>query len=515
MNRLLSASLLVVGLTQALAFGYNSKLYVADVRNTWGRWDAAITMVDWRVTIDGLMARNQVTMVFQDTLSSNSSDSLEVSFNFDLVDDAVVDSLYLWIGETMQPALILKKEQAQQIYEGIVNRRRDPALLIRNGTSNNYDLKIFPLARHGSRMVRLCYWSPLKAAAGKLSVDIPLQITGQSYYPVASVDVSVLHTYALPTNVQVTLPQGLTLSQWQQSGSGTLVVTRGRNVRPCGAMSVSSDHGGLSTTGMAVQFCRESAGEAAFYALLDPARMTGYTGASGRFYPANLGLDGAHSGFVYDMFGPLVTSYATGETVALFGKLHNDNSLAVSFNGVLGGRDYSYRGFASADAVCTTDRGVSALWAWHKVAGLIATGTPAQEATDLSFAYHILTQYTALLALEPSMLPGIADGQNPGSNPGGVLTAVGDAPQTARVQPGLTVETALGAVTIVLGNLGAAERSSLCIYDLTGKLVADLSSQLQRASRVTWNTRGVAPGMYVIRLVVNGKVLSARVSVGR
>jgi len=297
----------------------NAKLNITDVRG-WGSWDAQITSAAWKVTVDGIMARSEMTLAFKDTVSSASSDSLELVFRFDLPSAAVVDSLYLWIAGQPVPGLLLQREYATQIYEQVVRRRRDPALLTKATFAPSYELRIFPFRRRETRTVKVCYYLPLGESDGQLRSQVPVLITAPSLYPVGTVSAVTTHIRTAPSAVQIALPRGFSLSQWQYADSNTMVSATAANARPDADLATLVSGTGYSSQGLAFQFASLGGTQWAFFGLVNPGRLSGYTGGPGTFYPANLSINGAGNGFVFDMFGLQTGGYATNQPLTVNGK---------------------------------------------------------------------------------------------------------------------------------------------------------------------------------------------------
>jgi len=59
----------------------------------------------------------------------SESDTVEVEYRFNLPQGALVIDSWLWFGDTILEGLIMDRWSASQIYENIVNRRRDPSVL--------------------------------------------------------------------------------------------------------------------------------------------------------------------------------------------------------------------------------------------------------------------------------------------------------------------------------------------------------------------------------------------------
>ena len=89
------------------------------------RWQLQIKQLEVNAKLDGQIAKVQVSQTFVNT----GSQPMEVSFVFPLPYEGAVDQLTLLIDGKEFPAKLLDATQARQMYEEIVRRNRDPALL--------------------------------------------------------------------------------------------------------------------------------------------------------------------------------------------------------------------------------------------------------------------------------------------------------------------------------------------------------------------------------------------------
>ncbi|MEE9430765.1 MAG: VIT domain-containing protein [Melioribacteraceae bacterium] len=87
------------------------------------------------------------------------TDTVEVVMDFYLPKNSIVSDSWLWIGEDIIRGKILDKWTASQIYEDIVQRRKDPSIL-HKVNADRYQLRIFPMAGDESRKVKLTYLVP-------------------------------------------------------------------------------------------------------------------------------------------------------------------------------------------------------------------------------------------------------------------------------------------------------------------------------------------------------------------
>lgn len=85
--------------------------------------------------------------------------NLEVNYFFTLPEKALVTDSWLWVEEDIIRAQIMDRWTATTIYEGIVNRRRDPSLLVKE-SATEYHLQIYPLPNGSSRKVKLTVLVP-------------------------------------------------------------------------------------------------------------------------------------------------------------------------------------------------------------------------------------------------------------------------------------------------------------------------------------------------------------------
>lgn len=513
----LAAALSSICLLGTLA---HAQLTISDVRRvgTW-TWQAAPKSASWNVTVDGLVARTRLTLEIADTLSTVGSDSLEAVFKFTMPKGTTVDSLYLWINGAPVPAMMLEKGFATQIYEQIVSRRRDPAILTRTQFTQNYELRIFPYKRREVRTVRVCYYQALTTQDSTLSVAVPTSMFRYATMRVGKSDVTVTHRNSRPEAISLGLPRGFSIGQWQFF-SGSCIIRASANLLENNSedMTVSLVDSTLAATGMLFQFSQMAAGDVAFVGVLNPARLCGYKG-SGTFSPANLTISAKDTGFVYDVYGDPAT-YRAGTSVFYTGRIHRNSTLSMSFNGVIGGTDYSFRGTASPTITRTTDPGVAATWANLKAASIGAPDlTDAYGrvyATDLCMTYRVLTPYTALLAIEPGMETGFSgttgtpgDGQSLALTSG--PTAHGSTPGAA----GMRIAHLEAGVRLLLDAVPTGADVELRIYDVNGRLVTDLSASARTSHNIVWRTVGVRAGAYVIRMTCGGKTVSRQITLSR
>lgn len=138
------------------------------------------------VTIDQQVATTHVDQVFY-----NPTDmELEGTYFFPIPLDAAVSNFVLWVDGKPVTGEVLNADEARQIYNDIVQRRRDPALLEYAG-QGAVQAHIYPIPAKGERRVELEYSQALTAENGLVRYVYPLNTEKFSRKPLESVSVTV------------------------------------------------------------------------------------------------------------------------------------------------------------------------------------------------------------------------------------------------------------------------------------------------------------------------------------
>lgn len=108
------------------------------------------------VSLDARL-RDQVAEVqITQTFHNPGSFELESEYLFPLPDDAAVQNLVFLVDGRELPGRVLPKDEARRVYEEIVRRKRDPALLEYMG-QGLIRTSVFPIPPHASRTVTMRY----------------------------------------------------------------------------------------------------------------------------------------------------------------------------------------------------------------------------------------------------------------------------------------------------------------------------------------------------------------------
>lgn len=113
-------------------------------------WNVARVATSIRATVEGRVVRIEVEEQFR----NNGGTMAEGTYHYPLAGEAVFQSLSLWMGETEMRGELMDAAKARGIYEEIVRRRRDPALVTLAG-HQLLRAQVFPIQPGETRKVVL------------------------------------------------------------------------------------------------------------------------------------------------------------------------------------------------------------------------------------------------------------------------------------------------------------------------------------------------------------------------
>ena len=156
---------LTIALTALSAGGLNAQGWIQDVRPIRVGLPSSVVRVssNVRTTIDGPVARVEVEEQFR-----NAGGGLaEGTYLYPMPGEAVFTDFSLWMGENQVRGEVMTAEQARGVYEDIVRRLRDPALLTLEG-HGLIRARIFPIQPGETRKVVLRYTQVLQRVGDAL-----------------------------------------------------------------------------------------------------------------------------------------------------------------------------------------------------------------------------------------------------------------------------------------------------------------------------------------------------------
>ncbi len=142
---------------------------------------------------------HRVTVTIQDGVATTHVDqvfvneqpyTIEGTYLFPLPAEAAVSDFAMWVDGTRMEGKLLSREEARAIYEEIVRKRRDPALLEYVGRGA-VQASIFPIPPGSERRVELTYSQVLPAEGGLVRYVYPLNTEKFSARPLQEVSIQV------------------------------------------------------------------------------------------------------------------------------------------------------------------------------------------------------------------------------------------------------------------------------------------------------------------------------------
>ncbi|MCA0389678.1 MAG: VIT and VWA domain-containing protein [Bacteroidetes bacterium] len=141
---------------------------------------------DVKVTIDGFTAKTKIDQVFFNPLNQR----LEGQYIFPIPEGAVITGFKMFINGKEYKAELLDAEKAKKLYQEIVSKSKDPALLEYSG-KNIYTLKIFPIEPRSERKIEIEYFQTLEYDGGTYKYLYPLNTEKFSSKALEKVSVAI------------------------------------------------------------------------------------------------------------------------------------------------------------------------------------------------------------------------------------------------------------------------------------------------------------------------------------
>src|SRR5450432_521771 len=138
------------------------------------------------VKIDGQVATTSIDQEFY-----NPNDQrLEGAYMFPVPKGAHIDKFSMEVGGKMVDAELLPADKARQVYEDIVRKMRDPALLEYAGR-DLFEVRIFPIEPRSRKPIKISYTELLRSETGTVTYTYPLSTEKFSAQPIKSLSVKV------------------------------------------------------------------------------------------------------------------------------------------------------------------------------------------------------------------------------------------------------------------------------------------------------------------------------------
>jgi Ca-activated chloride channel family protein len=138
------------------------------------------------VKIDGQIATTSVDQEFYNP----NPQRLEGTYLFPVPKGAQIDKFTMDIGGKQVEAELLPADKARKIYEDIVRKLKDPALL-EYADRDVFKVRVFPIEPHSKKRITLSYTQLLKSDSGLVSYVYPLNTEKFSAKPVKDISIKV------------------------------------------------------------------------------------------------------------------------------------------------------------------------------------------------------------------------------------------------------------------------------------------------------------------------------------
>ena len=148
--------------------------------------DYRILSVDVNATLNDQIAKIQIAQTFQNT----GNRTLEARLLFPIPQDAAIDRLTLIVDGKELTGRLLKKADARRIYESIVRRRQDPALLEYMG-QGLFQTSVFPIPPQSKRRVEIRYSQLLRQDNGLVDLHLPVGTLKHSHRPIGTLNFNI------------------------------------------------------------------------------------------------------------------------------------------------------------------------------------------------------------------------------------------------------------------------------------------------------------------------------------
>lgn len=185
MKRLLQIILPAILLFSVQSAWSYEKLIVQDPQRTWRYGDATIEEAVISIRPKGVyMEYGLYLTISAEGLNFSQNDILEIIYHFELPENAIVHDLWLWVGEDIMRARMYDRWTASNIYNGIVNRQQDPAIIFKESPTR-YRLLIYPMRGNESRKIKLTYLVPTDWNEESVLAKLPTEMLNLSHQPLS------------------------------------------------------------------------------------------------------------------------------------------------------------------------------------------------------------------------------------------------------------------------------------------------------------------------------------------
>ena len=131
----------------------------------------------------------------EENFENHTGRRLEGTFMFPLPSDASISRLALEVNGKMEEGTVLERERAREVFESIVRKMKDPALLewMPGGL---FKCRVFPIEPHATKRVIVAYTQALPTFRGRMTYVYPLASEKTREHPPGEVRIDVRARFA-------------------------------------------------------------------------------------------------------------------------------------------------------------------------------------------------------------------------------------------------------------------------------------------------------------------------------
>ncbi len=140
-----------------------------------------------QLTVDVTVEDQVARVALDQTFHNDAPEELEGVYRFAIPPDAALQRLAMYVDGRLEESAVVERMKARRIYEELVYRRVDPALLEWAGTGR-LDLRVYPLHAQQDKRLMLAYTQSLPRLYDDWTLSVPLPEVDE---PVGALDVAV------------------------------------------------------------------------------------------------------------------------------------------------------------------------------------------------------------------------------------------------------------------------------------------------------------------------------------
>ena len=137
------------------------------------RWGGEWPLKMRKLALDARVEGGMMRVTLDQTFFNHTNRRLEGVYSFPLPQDAAVSRLAMYVNGKRMEGGIIERQRGRNVYESIVHRRRDPALL-EWMAGNELRVRIFPLEPRREKRIVLSWTQPVSSLYGTRRLSIPL-----------------------------------------------------------------------------------------------------------------------------------------------------------------------------------------------------------------------------------------------------------------------------------------------------------------------------------------------------